>query len=277
MKRGTRILCSIFGFYLTLVLLVPQFAAACYGQFFNRAALIHAFCTETVAEQVMEQVLADGAAIANGCGIPATVYDGVFSAGQIQQDMSEALSCALDGNAYAPDLSENLELLTENIGQTLIQLDDVENLDDYQQSIAAFCDQIQETYQRYISLSVFRRFAPVCQTATRWLGIATLVAVATGLLCLVLLWRLARQRGMFLREFSFSLVASGGLNALLSAGLLQSGVLAKLQVSPVYVRDALGSFFHDGLRLSLYVALGVVLLGIFLFVLALIRMKSDSE
>lgn len=277
MKRGTRILCSIFGFYLTLVLLVPQFAAACYGQFFNRVALTDAFCTEAAAEQALEQILADGTAIANACGVPATVYDGVFSAGKIRQDMTDAMSCALDGNAYMPDLSESLEHLTKNVHETLIQMDDVENLADYQEDIATFCDQIQEVYQRYVCLSVYGKFEPVRRTASRWLGLAGLVAALTGLVCLALLWRLARQRGMFLRELSFSLLASGGLNALMSVGLLASGVLARLQVSPAYIRDALGIFFHDGLRLNLYIALGTVLLGAIVFCLAVIRLRDGTN
>lgn len=277
MRRKTRILCSIFGFYLTLALLIPQLTVAFYGHYANRSALRTEFASQAAAEQVLEHVLADGTGIANGCGIPNTVFADVFSAGQLQQDMADALSAALDGQAYAPDLTQSMELLTQNINQALSQLEDVADPAELAEEINVFCEQIQNIYQRYINLSVYSKFDPLLQTVKKWLNLALLVAGVTGLLCVMLLGRLARQKGTFLRELAFSLIATGGLNALLCGGILGSGVLGRLQVSPAYFRDALGNYLHDGLRLSVYVAAATIVLGLLLFLLAAIRIRRSTK
>lgn len=268
MTKGTRVLCSIFGFYLSLMLLVPQLAAALYWHFFDPNALYDRLCSPEAASQALEKIVYDGEAVADGCGVPHSIFDGVFSEEKVRLDMTDALRAALAGESFVPELSGETALLEANVRAALTELDGVTDFTEYEGDIAAFCEQIRALYLQYVDLSVYGQFPAIYAATMRILKPIAWAAAATGALCLLFLLLLTGRSKQFGRELSFSILASGGLLALLSGALLLSGVFAKLQIEPIYLRNALRSYLNDGLRFCLLTGLITLLLGGCVFALS---------
>lgn len=281
MKRKTRILCSIFGFYLTLVLLVPQLLLTAEGHFLKPEVISEELVTRQAAQQVLELVLADGAALANSCGISSQVYEGVFTEDAILQDLQEIVNKALAAQAGAPDLEPEMERLAENIRQELKRTENVTDFTYYEGDIQTFCKQISNVYSRYINLPIYSHFRSVQSICRRVEKLAAVAAGMTGLVVLVLLGLAAGRGGLFLRELSFSVAAAGGLMAALTGVALVAKPFARLQISPIYLRDALRAYLHDGIAYGLYMglatlAIGLILYGVSVWLIQRKRLQSNS-
>ncbi len=268
MSRGTRILCSIFGFYLTLALLAVQLCAGLSGYFLKDANLIRAVCTDASAEDAMALVLDEGTVLANANGISPSVLDGVFSKEQFLRDMTAVLENALAGRDDTPDTAQSMDKLAENVRKTLVAEGLSGDVSEYAGEIDLFCMQIRTIYEQAVGLRVYRVMDELMTKVRRVIPWALGAAAGLGVLCLALMGLVTRRTRRLGAEISYSVIAAGGLNALFAGGVLLSGVTEGLQLSPDYFRNSLECFLQNGLRFDLWIGLGVLAFGLVLFALS---------
>lgn len=277
MKRRSRILCSIFGFYLTLALLVPQLSVTLYGHVFRSSALVDNICTPASAQQALDLLLEDGNALANSCGIPHDVFDNVFTSEQMLTDMTAALNSVLNQDGYTPDITQSLNALTENIRAALLQMEDITDLSIYEEDIATFCTQVQRAYEQYINLSLYSRLNTLLLRAERILKPILIISSILSLFCLPFMWILTHNIASFCRELSFSFIATGCLNTVFSVSILISGVLNEIQLSPTYFRDALRSYMRTGVQINTLVGICTLIIGVAMFWLSIRWIGKSKE
>ncbi len=263
--NGTRILCAVFGIYLTLATFLPQGAVLLEGYLCNGEALNSRLCTEEAAVTAHKGILAECETVADPCGLPYSVYDGVFTDDVIHRHMKEAVTAATRSEKYAPDLKDMKALLKEQVKDVLREEDGVEDFTEYEEDIDAFCSQSLRIYKSYVNLSVYSKIDNLYAMARKilWIGAAVFVLL-TAFVC-YFLFRLSGSVGEFLREVSFSVLAGGLCNTLLALCLVRTDPLKNLQLSPVYLREGLRRFLADGFRFDLLVGLGTLAVGLLLF------------
>jgi len=266
MKLKTRLLCGIFGFYLTLAFLLPQFAAVIFGYCFNKGEIIARVCTEANAVAARQDIISACDEIADPCGIPLTVYETVFTVARVKRDMKQGLLYALDFETYTPDTASMEKALAEKVREIILAEEETEVLEEETEAdITDFCTQSMTYYKKRISLSAYRYFRGLynrfLKAAILLLGIfAILTAIA-----LFFLIRLLRQAGAVINELTYALFASGVCNALFAIAVQKEDFFADIQMSPVYFRDAVRSFLNGAVRADFTVGCVTAAAGVLLF------------
>lgn len=266
--NGKRILCGIFGVYLTLAFFIPQGLVLMKGHLFNKTALREELCTQESAQSALKGILAECETVADPCGMPYTVYDDVFTLDRVRQHMEESVTAALDSVDYKPDVEDMRSELKANVKEVLAEEDGVEDFAEYEEDIDDFCSQSLSRYKSYVNLTVYQKLGSLYPKANKAMLIAVVALAVLLILPGIFLYRLNGNVGEFLRDVSHAVVASGVCNAILGFYLTKADLLADLQLSPLFLRDGLRRFAAETFRYDFRVGLITAVLGLGLFALS---------
>lgn len=268
MQKSIRILCSIFGFFLTLALLVPQLGLAWSGHFSSHSAIHDLLCTPANAQETIALIVDDGYEFSDGCGLERLVFDDVFFPDEVLSDMDQAVTAALESRDFHPDSSAAVSRLEANVRANLCKLENITDTSSYDDDIVAFNKQIIGIYEDYINLNVYSFLDEIFPLGSRLISLAWMVGAVIGGLTLVMLWLMTRRLGLYLRELAFSCIASGGLMAGLAAAVLIYDPFGDIAVAPMFLKQALIDYFKNGLTFLLLIGGGLILVGVILFAAA---------
>lgn len=276
--NGNRILCGIFGIYLTLALFIPQGIVLVKGYLCNKESLRAELSGEESAHSALKGILAECETVADPCGMPYTVYDDVFTVDKVRQHMDEAVAAAVNSQEYTPEVEDMRATLKQNVKNVLAEEDGVEDFAEYEEDIDDFCSQSLRLYKAYVNLSVYQKLDDLYAGADKLLLIASVVFVVLVILPGFFLYRLNGNFGEFLRDVSFATVASGLCNAILGGYLMQADPLRDLQLTPLFLRDGLRRFASGSFRFDLYVGLVTMVVGLVLFALSVaINLRANRK
>ena len=265
-----RILCGIFGFYLTLALFVPQWTALCYGYFFRHEQLIDRVCTAQNAQAAKQGIIKACEELADPCGIPLSVYDDVFTVDAVSRDMRAGLKKALAFETYKVDTEKMEERLAENVREILREETGEEDVSASEKDVKAFSKQSMGYYRNFINLSAYRYFRTIHGAVQKYLLIGLGIFAFLTAIALFFFIRLLRRFGAVLRECAYAIVASGVCNFLLARLLEKEDLLARLQLSPTYFRDAIVSFWNGTIRFDGQIGLATAGIGLVFFLISVV-------
>lgn len=277
MQLRNRILCSIFGFFLMLALLIPQLILPVQCLLLSQERLYNYLCTEENAQQTIELVVDDSEFVADSCGLSHAVFDGVFAPEHVVLDMEQALSAAQADQVFVPDTTEIMSVLAENVRNNLRELEETDDVSFFEDDIASFCKQIDGIYQDYINLKVYDYLTTIDDYASMGISAAWLVCGVLCLLTIVMIWLLLRKWSLFLREVAYSFFGAGGLMAILSVYLLISAPFSRIMLAPLFLRETIRRLFYET-TIGVLTASGITLcIACLLFAVAAILHRRNNR
>lgn len=176
-------------------------------------------------------------------GIDPTVLDGVFTIGEVKNDVDGMLTGKLNGSGYNPKTEEMSKRLTDNVYRIFtadgVSVAEGSSADEI---VTSYVDEIMGIYKEAITMPGVDVIVRIRDEFKQWYVVGLITCVALSAVLIASIVRLHHYRHRAMRYISYSMGGAALMGFVLPLILLISGFYKGLSLSPQY-------FYHFGVSL----------------------------
>lgn len=209
-------------------------------------------------------------------GIDPTVLDGVFTIGEVKNDVDGMLSGKLNGSGYNPKTDEMSKRLSDNVNRAFVA-DGVAVAEGStaDEIVTSYVDEIMGIYKEAITMPGIDIMVRIRDEFKQWYVVGLITSVAISAVLIASIVRLHHYKHRAMRYISYSMGGASLMGLVVPLILLVSGFYKGLSLSPQY-------FYHFGVSLIsrvliLFMIGAGVLFALMLIMIAIAtRMRTNA-
>ena len=264
---------TIIAFLLSVFLTLASYLGGIYFGLFNNNLILDALNSTNYYNAILDNTSEKAAALAIPMGLPADIFNNVFTLDSTYSDGRAIMQNAFKGESYTLDTSDIENRITSNINIYLTSKN-LTATPEQQNNINEFAQTVAGEYVKNISIPYINYYVQLRSMFSNVVMIGLPVLLLLSAAAVFLLIRLHRWLHRSLRYITYGTLAAAIMTGTIPLYALISGSYRHLNVSPEYFYNFLISYITQSIVTFLYISLLLFVISFALITVIYFRRKE---